>query len=76
MVSTAANQAPCDTCGKMVDLDSPITVVLQEPDGSKCQTVMPEWEARDILHENGVPLPPVLCNNHERYKIVTEKTDA
>ncbi len=65
-------QRPCDTCGAMVDLSTQITVKIAEPDGSEVETQMTEWEARELLDELGLPLPPVLCENEERVPITTE----
>ena len=56
--------APCDQCGNLVSLDYEITVSLNEPDGSKVETRMEEWQARDLLDELGVPRPPVICAEH------------
>ncbi len=56
----------------MVSMDAVITVKIAEPDGSEVETQMTEWEARDLLDELGLPLPPVLCENEERREIVTE----
>ena len=59
--------APCEECGGMVDLSSPIKVQLIEvADQSEVFTTMPEAEARQLLAEVGLPPPPVLCDKHER----------
>ena len=63
---------PCEECGGMVDLSALITVSLQEADGSQVETQMPEYEARELLREAGLPEPPVMCDKHERIPILTE----
>ena len=59
---------PCEECGGMVDLSSPIQVHLVEMDGSDVFTTMPEAEARGLLAEVGIPPPPILCDKHERFE--------
>ena len=68
----AEHEFPCEECGGMVDLSATITVSLEEKDGSKVQTEMTEWEARNLLDELGLPRPPVICAAHERREILTE----
>ncbi len=63
---------PCDECGEMVDLTSPITVTIMEADGSEAKKEMPEAAARALLHTVGLPPPPVLCDREERGEITTE----
>ncbi len=67
---------PCDECGGLVDLSALITVAIKEEDGSRVETQMTEWEARDLLTEMGIPQPPVMCDKHERYAISTEAVRA
>ncbi len=62
---------PCDQCGGLVDLSQMISVAIQEEDGSRVETQMMEWEARDLLVEMGIPQPPVMCDKHERVPITT-----
>lgn len=51
----------------MVGLESLIWV---EADGERQQ--MAEWEARSLLHELGIPAPPVICADHLEFgKVVT-----
>ena len=60
-------QAPCEECGGMVDLSTPIKVQLIEvADQSEVFTTMPEAKARQLLAVVGLPAPPVLCDKHER----------
>ena len=61
-------QFPCEECGGMVDLSAPIKVTMMEMDGTEVFTTMPEAEARALLAEVGIPPPPVLCDQHERFE--------
>lgn len=63
---------PCEECGGMVDLSREVVVSLYEPNGSRVETRMSEYEARRLLDETGIPRPPVLCEREERREIVTE----
>ncbi len=57
--------APCEECGGMVSLDSLITVRLDDQrEGTDEMTQMPEWKARELLDELGLPRPPVICTAH------------
>ncbi len=60
----------------MVDMENLIWVHLVEPDGSEVEQQMTEGAARDLLHELGIPTPPVLCEAHERMPISTEASHA
>ena len=71
-LSEDEHRFPCEECGGMVDLSAVITVSLWETDGSHVETQMTEWEARDLLREEGIPPPPVICDKHERIEIVME----
>lgn len=60
----------------MVNLDGLITVKLQEADGSVVQTLMAEWEARNLVADGGIQPPPVICDQHGRYDIKMERLSA
>ena len=58
-------ERPCDECGSMVDLTSPITVTIQEKDGTETVQEMTEADARALLATVSIPPPPVLCDRHD-----------
>ena len=67
-------EAPCEVCGGMVRLDSLITVRIADVDGgNETEQLMTEADARQLLAEAGIPLPPVMCDRHEQYMITTER---
>ena len=69
-------QMPCEECGGMVDLSTPIKVQLIEvADQSEVFTTMPEAEARQLLAEVGLLPPPVLCDQHERFEYVATRDE-
>ena len=71
--SDATVSFPCEECGGMVDLSTEIKVTLkEEADGSEVFTMMPEYEARELLRQQGIPVPPVLCANEERREITMD----
>jgi hypothetical protein len=53
----------------MVRLDSPVTMRIVEADGSETQSTMSEAEARQFIAESGLLPPPVLCDQHEEYRV-------
>ena len=63
---------PCDECGGMVDLSSPITVHIVALDGTETEQVMSEADARALLTTISIPPPPVLCDRHGDQEIITE----
>ena len=61
----------------MIDLSGLIRVRMCEPgDPEGVFTEMTEFEARSLLHDLGIPRPPVLCDKHERMEIIMETLDA
>ena len=69
--SFGTTQFPCEECGGMVDLTSPIRVrLIDMVDGEESETftTMPEADARALLGEVGLPQPPVMCDKHERFE--------
>jgi hypothetical protein len=58
-------KAPCSICDKMVDLSSPVTVNIVDADGSESPTEMTEADARVLIVSVGLPVPPVVCSQHE-----------
>ena len=56
------HEAPCTGCGDMVNLDTPITFVVQDAaTGFTESKVMSEGDARAIMANAGVEVAPVRC---------------
>ena len=56
---------PCDECGGMVDLSSPITVRVVNMDGTETEQIVTEADARALLSNTSIPPPPIMCNRHD-----------
>ncbi len=58
-------EAPCEVCGGMVNLESPIDVTVEQANGSMEVERMTEANARALMAMMGIQPPPVMCDEHE-----------
>lgn len=58
-------EAPCERCGRMVNLESPITVSQQQEDGTMTETRMTEADARALMSVMNIMPPAIMCDQHE-----------
>ena len=56
---------PCNECGGIVDLTSPITVRIVNMDGTETEQIVTEADARALLSNTSIPPPPIMCNQHD-----------
>ena len=57
----------CAECGGLVKLDSEISFVIQEHDGSETVERMTEANARALMTTMDIAPPPILCDWHEEF---------